>query len=161
MTVNLKILWTCVLERRQYTEKGFEEKVTVNGSRMIMSFWSLMAFILTTFYLSVQFNIFYEVTHTPIVDTGTDHMHMHKNIVVIPAAGTLSIQKGLGILDKTIVASPREMAEVYLPRCCAVFQMIAYDFQGEILELGSGERMHNRDPGEKKNEISQPRLLDY
>ncbi len=120
LAIDVTTMSTCFCEHRQYTEKGFEDKVTVHGSRMIMSIWSLMAFILTTFYLSVQFNIFYEVTHTPIVDTGTDHMHMHKNIVVIPTGGIVSLQASLGILDKTIMATPRETAEVYLPRCFTV-----------------------------------------
>jgi hypothetical protein len=80
-----------------------------------MSIWSTMAFILTTFYLSVQFNIFYHVTHTPIIDTGMDYINTPKNIVIIPSAG-LAFHTSLGILDKTVLATPLETAEIYLPR---------------------------------------------
>ncbi len=74
-----------------------------------------MAFILTTLYLSVQFNIFYEVKHTPVIDSGMDYINTAKNIVILPAA-LVDIHKMLGIMDKTVIATPREYAEVYLPR---------------------------------------------
>lgn len=46
---------------RQFTDKGLESKVSVNNARLIMSIWSMMGFVMTTYYLSVQFAIFFEV----------------------------------------------------------------------------------------------------
>ena len=81
-----------------------------------MSVWSMMAFVLTTYYLSVQFVVFYEVSTTPVVDTGLDYINTNKKIVIISQSSLHDLHQKMGIIDKTILVSPKEQTEVYLPR---------------------------------------------
>ena len=81
-----------------------------------MCLWSMMAFILTTYNLSVQFVIYYQVSTTPVVDTSLDYIQIIKKIVIVARSSNQNLHESLGIMGKTILSTPTEIAEVYLPR---------------------------------------------
>ncbi len=76
----------------------------------------------------------HQVTHTPVIDTGYDHVHIKdKKIVLLEGTSDEAVYTMLGLIDKAILTTAQEQAEVYLPRMVHDRNILIGAFWGNVL----------------------------
>jgi hypothetical protein len=65
--------------------------------------------------------MFYDVSYTPVIDSSLDYIHTKKMIIILRGGANEILHRELGIMDKSILATPPEAIQVYMPRYCTIF----------------------------------------
>ncbi|CAG0921968.1 unnamed protein product [Notodromas monacha] len=99
---------------RQHSDRSLDATIPTHNTRIILGIWSLLVMILTTYYLTVQFAMFFNVQYTPVMDTGEDYINVPKTIVSLGSSTGEALFKSWGISNRAIFTTPATMANVYL-----------------------------------------------
>ncbi len=63
---------------RMHEDRGLDQRVKLYNIRILLGIWSMLAMILTTYYLTIQFTLFFDVSYTPVLDTGEDYLNVRR-----------------------------------------------------------------------------------